>query len=349
MARGLPPGTSSITLVSSWHTLQVPSGKQVLLAVRLHTMLTEQSSLHWMMAPGTHVQSSSGGGGGGDDDDDDDDDGGTPITVSGTVIDLAGAAVVGAPVLLDATLLTTDASGQADSSTVVTPSDTSRARPVSPTTPGKVSLQGAVPPGARITLNSQPVKGNVLEVHIGEGGYSETERHIRKLLAAGTAGTLPKAGQDPDRTPQELRTPESYLGYLRIANYAGSPLQTDRPAVYHFPSALDLDTFAYVCPFSMGGGNATAPPLHRPEGASRPRRTRRTEGEARRQACRDRPRHERSPLHARLATAGAKRAARAPLLARALRLRLHLRLKAAPNAMKHGPPGRARPDIASLR
>src|SRR5207247_11426962 len=74
-------------------------------------------------------------------------------------------------------------------------------------------------------------EGNVREVHIGEGGYAETERHIRKLLAAGTAGTLPKAGRDPDRTPQELRTPESYLGYLRIANYAGSLLQTARPEV----------------------------------------------------------------------------------------------------------------------
>jgi cytochrome c biogenesis protein CcdA/thiol-disulfide isomerase/thioredoxin len=101
-------------------------------------------------------------------------------------------------------------------------------------------------------------EGNVREVHIGEGGYAETERHIRKLLAAGTAGTLPKAGRDPDRTPQELRTPESYLGYLRIANYAGSPLQTDRPAVYHFPSALDLDTFAYAGHWTVEGERIVA-------------------------------------------------------------------------------------------
>jgi hypothetical protein len=101
-------------------------------------------------------------------------------------------------------------------------------------------------------------EGNVREVHIGEGDYAETERHIRQLLAAGTAGTLPKAGRDPDRTPQELRTPESYLGYLRIANYAGSPLQTDRPAVYHFPSALDLDTFAYAGRWTVEGERIVA-------------------------------------------------------------------------------------------
>jgi thiol-disulfide isomerase/thioredoxin len=89
-------------------------------------------------------------------------------------------------------------------------------------------------------------QGDVRDVHIGEGGYDETEHNIRDLLAAGTAKKLPKAIPEPDRTPKEIRTPESYLGYLRIENYAGSPLRTDRPATYRFPSALDLDAFAYA-------------------------------------------------------------------------------------------------------
>jgi cytochrome c biogenesis protein CcdA/thiol-disulfide isomerase/thioredoxin len=96
-------------------------------------------------------------------------------------------------------------------------------------------------------------EGNVREVHIGEGDYAQTEHHIRQLLAAGAAGTLPKAGRDRDHTPKEIRTPESYLGYERIENYGGSPLQTDRLATYRFPSALDLDTFAYAGRWTVEG------------------------------------------------------------------------------------------------
>src|SRR2546428_4988532 len=76
--------------------------------------------------------------------------------------------------------------------------------------------------------------GHVRDVHIGEGNYAQTDRDIRLLLAAG-AKRLPKDLPEPDRTPTELRTPESYLGYTRIANYAGSPLETDRSAQYRFP------------------------------------------------------------------------------------------------------------------
>ena len=95
-------------------------------------------------------------------------------------------------------------------------------------------------------------QGNVRDVHIGEGDYDQEEHHIRQLLSAGPTA-LPKAGKDPDRTPTEIRTPESYLGYLRIQNYAGSPLKTDRPATYRFPQALDLDAFAYAGRWTVGG------------------------------------------------------------------------------------------------
>ena len=53
-------------------------------------------------------------------------------------------------------------------------------------------------------------------------------------LAAGENEHLPRAGRDTDLTPKELRTPESYLGYLRIGNYTGSPLRTDQTAAYTF-------------------------------------------------------------------------------------------------------------------
>jgi len=100
--------------------------------------------------------------------------------------------------------------------------------------------------------------GRVRDVHFGEGDYAQTERNIRLLLAAGKTGRLPQAGRDTDRTPLELRTPESYLGYLRIGNYAGSPLQTDRLATYRFPASLTQDSFAYAGKWKVGGERIVA-------------------------------------------------------------------------------------------
>ena len=88
--------------------------------------------------------------------------------------------------------------------------------------------------------------GNIRDVHFGEGEYAQTEHDIRLLLSAGTRRDLPQAGHDVDRTPRELRTGETYLGYARIGNYAGSPLHTDRAATYRFPASLDGDSFAYA-------------------------------------------------------------------------------------------------------
>jgi cytochrome c biogenesis protein CcdA/thiol-disulfide isomerase/thioredoxin len=87
--------------------------------------------------------------------------------------------------------------------------------------------------------------GRVRHIHVGEGDYDETERDIRLLLEAGGSGGLPPEARQPDRTPTELRTPESYLGYFRIDRYAGSPVQADRAADYSFPRTLEQDDFAY--------------------------------------------------------------------------------------------------------
>ena len=84
--------------------------------------------------------------------------------------------------------------------------------------------------------------GRVRDVHFGEGAYAQTEHKIRELLAT----RLPPALAQPDRTPTELRTPESYLGYARIGNYDGSPLRPNRPTQYRFPAALPKDAFAYA-------------------------------------------------------------------------------------------------------
>jgi cytochrome c biogenesis protein CcdA/thiol-disulfide isomerase/thioredoxin len=100
--------------------------------------------------------------------------------------------------------------------------------------------------------------GRVRDVHFGEGDYAKTEQDIRLLLEAGSAGRLPQAGTDTDRTPLEVRTPESYLGYLRIGNYMGSPLRTDREATYRFPASLTQDSFAYAGSWKVAGEQIVA-------------------------------------------------------------------------------------------
>jgi thiol-disulfide isomerase/thioredoxin len=100
--------------------------------------------------------------------------------------------------------------------------------------------------------------GRVRDVHFGEGDYAKTEQDIRLLLEAGSAGRLPQAGSDTDRTPLETRTPESYLGYLRIGNYMGSPLRTDREATYRFPASLTQDSYAYAGRWKVEGERIVA-------------------------------------------------------------------------------------------
>lgn len=86
--------------------------------------------------------------------------------------------------------------------------------------------------------------GHVRHAHFGEGQYGETERLIRELLSE-PGKKLPVASRLQDPTPNELTTPESYLGYERLARYAGSHIRRDATAAYHFPRRLSLNDLAY--------------------------------------------------------------------------------------------------------
>jgi cytochrome c biogenesis protein CcdA/thiol-disulfide isomerase/thioredoxin len=84
--------------------------------------------------------------------------------------------------------------------------------------------------------------GHIRHYHFGESSYPETEGLIRQLL--GDQGAM--ATKLPDMTPTELSTPESYLGYERIARYAGSGLHRDLLGLYVFPKkTLPQDDLAY--------------------------------------------------------------------------------------------------------
>jgi len=93
--------------------------------------------------------------------------------------------------------------------------------------------------------------GHVRHYHFGEGDYDESEDAIRTLLAQGGA-KLPAAAHLSDRTPAGAMTPESYLGYERIARYAGSTLEHDTEASYRLPAKLAQNELAYGGRWTVG-------------------------------------------------------------------------------------------------
>jgi cytochrome c biogenesis protein CcdA/thiol-disulfide isomerase/thioredoxin len=95
-------------------------------------------------------------------------------------------------------------------------------------------------------------RGHVRHAHFGEGEYVQTEALIRRLLAERPQVNLPAAAPMADRTPHELVTPESYLGYQRLDRYAGLPVQEDKAVRYAFPKLLAQNELAYAGGWTVG-------------------------------------------------------------------------------------------------
>ena len=66
--------------------------------------------------------------------------------------------------------------------------------------------------------------GHVRHTHFGEGEYGETEARIRKLLAEQRVSLPGHTTAIAYQTPSTISTPEKYLGYGRLAGYAGSKM-----------------------------------------------------------------------------------------------------------------------------
>ena len=91
--------------------------------------------------------------------------------------------------------------------------------------------------------------GDVRDLHIGEGGYEETETLIRRLLAVDEEGPT-RSSSIPAGRPRlahgDSQTPESYLGHARIARFASpTSIRRDEPSVYVAPVRLEPDEVAY--------------------------------------------------------------------------------------------------------
>jgi cytochrome c biogenesis protein CcdA/thiol-disulfide isomerase/thioredoxin len=99
--------------------------------------------------------------------------------------------------------------------------------------------------------------GNVRYASIGEGDYGATEGAIRALLSANGA-KLPPTTSVPDRTPGEASTPESYLGYQRLARYNGTTVVKNHPATYSFASSLPANHLTYSGQWTVGSQDIAA-------------------------------------------------------------------------------------------
>jgi cytochrome c biogenesis protein CcdA/thiol-disulfide isomerase/thioredoxin len=94
--------------------------------------------------------------------------------------------------------------------------------------------------------------GNVRFHHFGEGAYEESEQWIRTLLKEANHAPIPEtmtkvAGSGTEAAPDadDVRSPETYVGYARAQNFA-SPggLNQDDPQLYKTPGGLKLNQWA---------------------------------------------------------------------------------------------------------
>jgi cytochrome c biogenesis protein CcdA/thiol-disulfide isomerase/thioredoxin len=85
--------------------------------------------------------------------------------------------------------------------------------------------------------------GRVRHQHFGEGSYDETESLIRRLLGEKVRAARTSVA---DATPNQITTPESYLGYARLDRFANGAAAFDTESSYRFPERLAQDDLAYA-------------------------------------------------------------------------------------------------------
>jgi cytochrome c biogenesis protein CcdA/thiol-disulfide isomerase/thioredoxin len=94
-------------------------------------------------------------------------------------------------------------------------------------------------------------KGRIRHHHFGEGEYAQGEAVIRQLLAEAGHADLPGEGTQPSAQGVEAassddgaRSPETYVGYGRAANFAGGKFVFDDAWDYHAPTRLAKNQWA---------------------------------------------------------------------------------------------------------
>jgi cytochrome c biogenesis protein CcdA/thiol-disulfide isomerase/thioredoxin len=100
-------------------------------------------------------------------------------------------------------------------------------------------------------------RGHVRFAHFGEGAYEEKEEVIRTLLAEPRL-EAPVAGDVEAETAMGVETPETYLGYARLANFYGGEVVPGREAEYSLPESLPPNGLAYGGRWTVEGERIVA-------------------------------------------------------------------------------------------
>jgi cytochrome c biogenesis protein CcdA/thiol-disulfide isomerase/thioredoxin len=100
-------------------------------------------------------------------------------------------------------------------------------------------------------------RGHVRFAHFGEGAYEEKESVIRDLLAEPEL-EAPVAGEIEAESAMGVETPETYLGYERLARYHGSEIVPGREAQYSLPESLPANGVAYGGRWTVEGERIVA-------------------------------------------------------------------------------------------
>jgi cytochrome c biogenesis protein CcdA/thiol-disulfide isomerase/thioredoxin len=102
-------------------------------------------------------------------------------------------------------------------------------------------------------------EGTVRHIRLGEGGYENTEKLIRELLADANPGVdLPEATTVQDATPLDEITPETYFSIKRVINYAGEPGYAAGRKEFTLADEQKQDTFSLGGTWEVDFQGATA-------------------------------------------------------------------------------------------
>ncbi len=107
-------------------------------------------------------------------------------------------------------------------------------------------------------------KGTIRYHHFGEGKYAESEMVIRELLrengtltGSGSPVTIAAGGAQAASDFRMVKSPETYLGYLRAANNVSpEPIQRNLPAMYSLPRQLELNQWGLSGTWNVGRESA---------------------------------------------------------------------------------------------
>jgi cytochrome c biogenesis protein CcdA/thiol-disulfide isomerase/thioredoxin len=94
--------------------------------------------------------------------------------------------------------------------------------------------------------------GRIRFHHFGEGSYEESEKWIRTLLEEASHTPLPQTatkvaarGTEAAADLDDVRSPETYIGYARADNFASpGEFKQDEPQLYRTPAQLNLNQWA---------------------------------------------------------------------------------------------------------